>query len=71
MRTALMALIRAYQLALSPYIGAQCRFQPTCSEYTLEALRVHGAAAGLRLGLGRLLRCHPFCPGGVDPVPSE
>jgi hypothetical protein len=71
MRTALMALIRVYQLALSPYIGGQCRFQPSCSEYTLEALRVHGVAVGARLGLGRLLRCHPFCQGGVDPVPSE
>ncbi len=71
MRAALIGLIRVYQLALSPYIGGQCRFHPTCSEYMLEALRVHGAGTGIRLGLGRLLRCQPFCPGGVDPVPSE
>lgn len=71
MRSVLMGLIRTYQLVLSPYIGGQCRFHPTCSEYMLEALRRHGPVSGVRLGLRRLLRCHPFCAGGIDPVPSE
>ncbi|OGT79884.1 MAG: membrane protein insertion efficiency factor YidD [Gammaproteobacteria bacterium RIFCSPLOWO2_02_FULL_61_13] len=71
MRALLTGLIRVYRLAFSPYFGGQCRFHPTCSEYMLEALRVHGTWAGIRYGLGRILRCHPFCAGGVDPVPSE
>ena len=71
MRALLTGIIRIYQMVLSPYIGGQCRFHPTCSEYMLEALRVHGAATGISIGFRRLLRCHPFCPGGIDPVPSE
>ena len=71
MRAVLTAMIRIYQMLLSPYIGGQCRFHPTCSEFMLEALRLHGAATGIRYGLGRLLRCQPFCPGGIDPVPPE
>lgn len=71
MREILMGLVGAYQLVLSPYIGGQCRFHPTCSEYMREALQRHGALTGFKMGVWRLLRCHPFCPGGVDPVPSE
>ncbi len=71
MRAVLTGMIRIYQMVLSPYIGGQCRFHPTCSEYMVEALRVHGTATGIGYGLRRLLRCHPFCPGGIDPVPSE
>jgi hypothetical protein len=69
MRRLLMALIRGYQLAISPWQGRNCRFHPTCSQYTLEAIERHGALKGLWLGLRRVLRCHPFHPGGHDPVP--
>jgi putative membrane protein insertion efficiency factor len=61
--------VRFYQLALSPYLGGRCRFQPTCSHYALEALRVHGFFKGWALAVWRLLRCHPFSRGGYDPVP--
>ena len=67
-RSLLSVLIRLYQLVLSPIKGPSCRFIPTCSQYTLEAIRRHGPARGLYLGLRRLLRCHPFHPGGYDPV---
>lgn len=63
--------IRGYQIALSPLIGPACRFEPTCSRYTAEAVDRHGVVRGLALGLRRLLRCHPFHPGGFDPVPEE
>ncbi|KPK75850.1 MAG: hypothetical protein AMJ79_09370 [Phycisphaerae bacterium SM23_30] len=63
------SLIRFYQLALSPYLPHWCRFQPTCSHYALEALRRHGLFKGLFLTACRILRCHPFCRGGYDPVP--
>lgn len=65
----LLTLIRIYQLALSPLIGRFCRFQPTCSNYGMEAIRLHGCMKGLYLTTRRLLRCHPFHPGGYDPVP--
>lgn len=67
----LMAVIRVYQLTLSPFIGGQCRFYPTCSHYGIEAIRVHGAWRGLGLTATRLGHCHPFHPGGVDPVPKS
>ena len=69
MRRLLMALIRGYQLAISPWLGRNCRFHPTCSQYTLEAIERHGAVKGLWLGVRRVSRCHPFHPGGHDPVP--
>ena len=69
MRRLLMALIRGYQLAISPWLGRNCRFYPSCSQYTLEAIERHGAVKGLWLGMRRVLRCHPFHPGGHDPVP--
>ena len=62
-------LIRAYRLLLSPFLGQQCRFHPSCSAYCEEAIRTHGGLKGLWLGLRRLGKCHPFHPGGVDPVP--
>lgn len=68
-RLALVALIRGYQLIISPLLGPRCRFYPSCSHYAIEALRVHGAGRGSWLTLRRLLRCHPLHPGGVDPVP--
>jgi uncharacterized protein len=67
---ALIALVRGYRYFLSPWLGSSCRFEPTCSAYSLQALEQHGAAAGTYLTLGRLLRCHPFCHGGHDPVPA-
>jgi uncharacterized protein len=67
----LIALVRGYRFALSPWLGSSCRFEPTCSAYALQALQVHGAAAGSCLTAARLLRCHPWCAGGVDPVPGH
>jgi putative membrane protein insertion efficiency factor len=62
-------LIEGYRLALSPLLGGFCRYEPSCSRYGEEAIRRHGAARGLVLTLRRLARCHPFRPGGYDPVP--
>ena len=71
MQRLLMGLVRAYRLLLSPSIGSACRFEPTCSAYSLQALEKHGAARGSYLTLARLVRCHPWCAGGHDPVPEE
>jgi putative membrane protein insertion efficiency factor len=65
----LIACIRAYQMALAPHFGPCCRFEPSCSVYCAEAIRLHGPVRGLWLGLRRLLRCRPFGPCGLDPVP--
>lgn len=70
MRRLLMGLVRGYQLLLSPWLGNSCRFEPTCSNYALQALQRHGAAAGSYLALKRIARCHPWCDGGHDPVPD-
>ncbi len=67
----LVGLIRVYQVALSPYFGSQCRFTPTCSEYAKEAVRQHGALKGSWLAIRRIGRCHPYHPGGHDPVPPK
>lgn len=64
-----LALIRAYQYTLSPFIGRSCRFEPTCSRYGYEAIQVHGPWRGGWMTVGRILRCHPLCRGGFDPVP--
>ena len=66
----LIGCLRAYQYALSPFLGQHCRFHPTCSQYAVDALRLHGAGRGLLLAAKRLLRCHPWHPGGPDPVPE-
>ncbi|MEO8024689.1 membrane protein insertion efficiency factor YidD [Polaromonas sp.] len=66
----LVALVKGYRLLLSPWLGSSCRFEPTCSAYSLQALQQHGAAKGAYLTLHRLARCHPWCHGGYDPVPS-
>lgn len=66
---ALIALVRVYQLLISPLFGPVCRFHPSCSRYTAECLRLHGPLRGSYLGLGRILRCHPWNPGGYDPPP--
>ncbi len=70
-RLFLMGIVKAYRLVLSPWLGSGCRFEPTCSAYSLEALERHGAARGSYLTLRRLVRCHPWCDGGCDPVPPE
>ena len=70
-KRALMALVRGYQLVLSPWLQAGCRYEPTCSAYAMQALDRHGAAAGTYLALARVLRCHPFCNGGPDAVPEH
>ena len=67
----LIALLRAYQAALRPFFGPACRFEPSCSRYAEEALRLHGPIHGTRLAVLRVCRCHPFSAGGLDPVPSE
>jgi putative membrane protein insertion efficiency factor len=68
-RAVALLLIRAYQLTLSPLLGNRCRYYPTCSAYTHEAISKYGVFRGTSLGLRRLLRCHPFHAGGIDPVP--
>jgi putative membrane protein insertion efficiency factor len=68
-KTLLLAVLRAYQYFLRPLLGANCRFAPSCSDYALEAIRKHGAAKGAWLAARRVARCHPYHPGGYDPVP--
>lgn len=65
----LTLLVRVYQYAISPLLPPSCRYLPTCSQYTVEALRKHGALRGGWLAIKRIARCHPGCPGGHDPVP--
>jgi putative membrane protein insertion efficiency factor len=67
----LIGLVKGYRLLLSPWLGSACRFEPTCSSYSLQALQLHGAAVGSYLTLARLARCHPWCEGGADPVTLE
>jgi len=67
----LIGLVKGYRFFLSPWLGSACRFEPTCSLYAIDALRQHGALAGSYLTVGRLLRCHPWCDGGHDPVPVQ
>ncbi|WP_051928864.1 membrane protein insertion efficiency factor YidD [Thermopetrobacter sp. TC1] len=67
----LLALIRFYQLTLSAFIGRHCRHLPTCSDYAMQAIRMHGAWAGFWLGFFRVMRCHPLGTHGFDPVPEE
>lgn len=71
MKRVLLALIRFYQRQISPLFPPCCRFTPTCSQYALEAIQVHGAAKGVFLALKRILRCNPLFPGGYDPVPPR
>jgi uncharacterized protein len=71
MRKVLILLIRVYQLVLSPLLGPRCRFYPTCSCYAQTALQRFGVVKGGWLGLKRIFRCHPWHPGGVDPVPED
>ena len=70
-RALLIGLVKGYRLFLSPSLGSSCRFTPTCSAYSLQALQQHGAGAGAYLTVARIARCHPWCEGGHDPVPAE
>ena len=70
MKQLLRAVLRVYQYAIRPLIGANCRFYPSCSDYALEAIDRHGAARGTLLAAKRLCKCHPYHPGGYDPVPA-
>ena len=65
----LILLVKGYRFFLSPALGSSCRFEPTCSAYALQALQIHGAGKGGYLTLKRIGRCHPWCDGGLDPVP--
>lgn len=71
MRQLFIAPIRFYQKFISPLTPPSCRFYPTCSNYTIEAIQVHGALKGMGLGVIRILKCHPFHKGGFDPVPLK
>ena len=71
MKKLLIILIKGYRKFISPLFPPSCRFQPTCSQYTLEAIETFGALQGSWLGIKRILRCHPFHPGGYDPVPPR
>ena len=71
MQSLLILLIRLYQRVISPLIGPRCRFYPSCSQYAAQAIQNHGAVRGAWLALKRLLRCHPWHPGGIDLVPNR
>jgi len=71
MRTVVLKAIKFYQLAVSPFMGRNCRFYPTCSEYTLDAINEHGVLRGLTLSVKRIGKCHPWHDGGYDPVPTS
>lgn len=71
LQNVLIAIVQGYRWFLSPWLGSACRFTPTCSVYALEALKAHGAGRGSYLTLRRLVRCHPGCNGGHDPVPPK
>lgn len=71
MKTLLLMLLRGYQLGISPFLGRNCRFFPSCSEYATEAIAVHGSLKGCLLTAKRLCKCHPFHAGGIDPVPPK
>jgi len=66
----LIQVLRLYRLAISPWLGANCRFDPTCSTYAIEALQAHGIFRGSRLAVKRIARCHPWGGSGYDPVPD-
>lgn len=71
LRSALIFLVRLYQRFLSPLLGGNCRFHPTCSQYSIMAIEHHGAVKGLWLTIRRIFRCHPLNPGGHDPIPQK
>ncbi|MGD8426254.1 MAG: membrane protein insertion efficiency factor YidD [Balneolaceae bacterium] len=70
MKYLFIGLVRLYQLIISPWMPSSCRYHPTCSQYSIEALRKHGALKGIWLTVKRIARCHPWSEGGYDPVPD-
>ena len=71
MKKIIIYLIKFYQITLSPLLGSNCRFQPTCSQYMIEAINLHGVLKGERLGIKRISKCHPLGSKGYDPVPGK
>ena len=71
MKKIIIYLIKFYQITLSPLLGSNCRFQPTCSQYMIEAINLHGILKGLSLGFKRISKCHPLGSKGYDPVPRK
>ena len=71
MKGVFIGLIRFYQIAISPWLGRSCRYLPTCSSYTIEAIEIHGVWRGIWLGAKRIGRCHPWGGSGHDPVPTK
>ncbi|MBL6811466.1 MAG: membrane protein insertion efficiency factor YidD [SAR86 cluster bacterium] len=71
MKKIIVFLIKFYQITLSPLLGPNCRFQPTCSQFMIEAIKHHGVLKGLSLGFKRISKCHPFGANGYDPVPGK
>lgn len=71
MKKLFIGLIRLYQLIISPILGPSCRFYPSCSQYAIEAIKIHGIFKGCFLAVRRVLRCHPGCEGGLDAVPKK
>lgn len=71
LRAILKSLVRFYQIAISPWFGAKCRFHPTCSHYAIESIETHGSLKGAWLSIKRILKCHPLSKGGFDPVPES
>jgi putative membrane protein insertion efficiency factor len=71
MKSLLLLLLRAYKLGISPYLGQNCRFYPSCSDYAAEAIHLHGAVKGSAMAARRLCKCHPWHQGGLDPVPNS
>ena len=71
MKKIIIYLIKFYQITLSPFLGSNCRFQPTCSQYMIEAINLHGVLKGIILGIKRLSKCHPLGSKGYDPVPGK
>lgn len=71
MKYLVIGLVRLYQLIISPWIPSSCRYHPTCSQYSIEALKEHGAIKGIWLSIKRIGRCHPWSDGGYDPVPEN
>lgn len=69
MKSVLLSLLAVYRYAISPLLGSNCRFMPSCSEYAVEAIKRHGSLRGSWLSMRRVMRCHPWNPGGHDPVP--
>ncbi len=71
MKFCIVFLIRLYQYLLSPWVGRQCRFKPTCSDFSIEAIKKHGVRIGIFLMIRRIFSCHPWADGGIDPVPQK